>query len=314
MSATSGAVPTAPAIVATDVRKSYAGTTVLDGVDVRLGAGETLALLGPNGAGKTTTVEILAGFLPRDGGEVRVLGQDPAREAGPHWRARIGMAIQVGRDHPKWRVREFLAWVHAHYPADSRPRDVDDLLTTFGLSGHAHRSVLTLSGGLRRRLDLAAAVVGRPELLILDEPTTGLDPSARRAVHDLVVDQVESGSSLLLTTHDLAEAERLADRILILDHGRVVAQGSPDELRRSVEGQAEITWTSGGRRHLHVSAAPEDFLRELLTDGDVSGLEIHRPTLEDAYLRLVTPGQDGAHPHPGSLHPHPATTDEETGR
>lgn len=312
MSAISGAVPTAPAIQATGVRKAYAGTTVLDGVDVRLGAGETLALLGPNGAGKTTTVEILAGFLPRDGGEVSVLGQDPAREAGAQWRARIGMAIQVGRDHPKWRVREFLAWVQAHYPADSHPRDVDDLLATFGLSGHAQRSVLTLSGGLRRRLDLAAAVVGRPDLLILDEPTTGLDPSARRAVHDLVADQVESGSSLLLTTHDLAEAERLADRILVLDRGRVVAQGSPDELRRSVEGQAEITWTSGGTRHLHVSAAPEDFLRELLTDGGVSGLEVHRPTLEDAYLRLVTPDADGARARPDTLHP--VTTDEETAR
>ncbi|MGO3797410.1 MAG: ATP-binding cassette domain-containing protein, partial [Pauljensenia sp.] len=205
-----------------------------------------------------------------------------------------------------------LAWVQSHYPVDTRPRDVDDLLATFGLSGHAQKSILTLSGGLRRRLDLAAAVVGRPELLILDEPTTGLDPSARRAVHDLVAEQVEAGSSLLLTTHDLAEADRLADRILILDRGRVVAQGSPDELRRSVEGQAEITWTSGSTRHLHVSTAPEDFLRELLTGADVSGLEIHRPTLEDAYLRLITPDTDGAHARPTTLHP--VTTNEETGR
>ena len=218
-------------IDARDIRKSYGRQNVLDGVDLTLHEGESVAILGPNGAGKTTIIEILMGFLPRNAGRVNVLGQDPSRQQSPQWRARIGMAIQTGHDHPKWRVSEFLAWIHEHYGTSSQLRTVDELLEVFDLTEHSRKPLLNLSGGLRRRVDLAVAVMNRPELLVLDEPTTGLDPAAKRAVHDVVADQMDNGSSLLLTTHDLAEADRLASRIIILDEGKVVADGSPHALR-----------------------------------------------------------------------------------
>ena len=178
-------------ITATGVHKSYGKVTVLDHIDFTLEPGETVALLGPNGAGKTTTVEILAGFVPRDGGEVNVLGSDPAIASDPKWRARIGIGMQVSRDHSKWRVTELLTWVLSHYDPTRHPHTLESMVDTFGLREHAHKSILALSGGLRRRLDLACAIIGRPDLLILDEPTTGLDPAARRAVHDIVTDQVD---------------------------------------------------------------------------------------------------------------------------
>lgn len=274
-------------IDARDIRKAYGRNTVLDGVDLTLHEGESVAILGPNGAGKTTTIEILMGFLSRDGGWVNVLGQDPSREQSPRWRSRIGMAIQTGHDHPKWRVNEFLTWIREHYENASQLRTVDELLEVFGLTDHARKPLLNLSGGLRRRVDLAAAVVNRPELLVLDEPTTGLDPAAKRAVHDVVADQMDNGTSLLLTTHDLAEADRLASRIIILDEGRVVADGSPRALREQVESMVEITWSQGGANHLHVAAEAEGFVRALLRDEDVRHLEVRRTSLEDAYLALV---------------------------
>lgn len=277
------------AIDATGIRKAYGDATILNGISLHLDPSEAVALLGPNGAGKTTTIEILMGFIERDGGTVAVLGGDPATQRNDAWRSRVGMVVQQGRDRPKWRVAEFLAWIHAHYPEGPRLHSVDEMLDAFELRPHAHKTLLTLSGGLRRRLDLAAALIARPDLLVLDEPTTGLDPVAKRAVHDIVADQIGTGTALLLTTHDLAEADRLADRILILNQGDIVAQGSPDALRRQVEQNVEITWRAGGQHHLHVTTTPEAFVRDILRDDDVTGLEVRRTSLEDAYLALVDP-------------------------
>ncbi len=274
-------------IDARGIRKAYGKNTVLDGVDLALGEGESVAILGPNGAGKTTAIEILMGFIGRDAGEISVLGADPSKSQPAAWRARIGMAIQTGHDHPKWRVIEFLSWIRSHYEDGPQLRTVDEVLAIFDLTEHAKKPLLKLSGGLRRRVDLAAAVMNGPELLVLDEPTTGLDPAAKRAVHDVVADQMDNGTSLLLTTHDLAEADRLASRILILDEGRIIADGSPQQLREQVESTVEVTWMRGGTRHVHVASEPENFVRELLLDHDVTGLEVRRTSLEDAYLALV---------------------------
>lgn len=282
-------------IRATGIRKVYGDATVLDGIDLALQPGEAVALLGPNGAGKTTTIEILMGFVERDGGHVEVLGVDPASQRSDSWRSRVGIVVQQGRDRPKWRVSEFLRWIHAHYPEGPRRRGVDEILDAFELREHAHKTLVTLSGGLRRRLDLAAALIARPDLLVLDEPTTGLDPVAKRAVHDIVADQIDTGTALLLTTHDLAEADRLADRIMILNRGAIMAQGSPDALRRQVESNVEITWKADGQHHVHVTSTPEAFVRDLLRD-DVTGLEMRRTSLEDAYLALVDPDSHSRRP------------------
>ena len=209
-----------------DLRMRYGRTGVLSGVSFGARRGEVLALLGPNGAGKTTTIEILEGFRMRSSGQVSVLGTDPAR-GGEAWRARIGVVLQSWRDHGKWRVRELLAHLGSYYapyaaPGVPRPWDVDELIATVGLTEQAGQRVRRLSGGQRRRLDVAIGIVGRPELLFLDEPTAGFDPEARREFHDLVhrlADREEA--TILLTTHDLDEAEKLADRILILAAGRI---------------------------------------------------------------------------------------------
>lgn len=280
-------------ISASGIHKAYGSNHVLDGLDFDLHSGEALALLGPNGAGKTTTIEIILGFVARDSGSVAVLGQDPASSRDEGWRGKIGVAIQSGQDHPKWKVSEFLQWVRAHYEESTRLRSVTELATTFGLSDHLDKPLLNLSGGLRRRVDIAAAVINRPELLVLDEPTTGLDPAVKRAVHDVVVDQIDTGTALLLATHDLSEAERIADRILILNGGGIVAEGSPDALRSSVEGNAEVTWRQNGERHIHVSEAPEQFVHGILSEGGVTDLEVRRSSLEDAYLSLIDPEHAG---------------------
>lgn len=277
-------------VSATGLRKAYGSHQVLEGLDLQLQPGEAVALLGPNGAGKTTTLEILLGFVRRDAGTVDVLGEDPARVRDEHWRARIGVAIQGGQDHPKWRVYEFLRWARAHYEESTKLRGVDELAATFGLEEHMNKALMDLSGGLRRRLDLAAAVINRPELLVLDEPTTGLDPEVKRAVHDVVVDQIDNGTSLLLATHDLAEADRIADRILILNDGGIVAEGSPNGLRAQVRGNAEVTWHQDGANHVHVTSEPEEFVHGLLLEDGVSDLEVRRSTLEDAYLALIKNG------------------------
>jgi ABC-2 type transport system ATP-binding protein len=277
-----------------DLRMRYGRTDVLSGVSFGARRGEVLALLGPNGAGKTTTIEILEGFRMRSSGQVSVLGTDPAR-GGEAWRARIGVVLQSWRDHGKWRVRELLAhlgWYYAPYaaPGVPRPWDVDELIATVGLTEQAGQRIRRLSGGQRRRLDVAIGIVGRPELLFLDEPTAGFDPEARREFHDLVhrlADREEA--TILLTTHDLDEAEKLADRILILAAGRIIADGSADELSRLMSTQAEVRWSRDGQRFVHSADEPTRFVRELFRQygESVEDLEVRRASLEDTYMALV---------------------------
>jgi len=284
-----------------DLRMRYGTKDVLAGVTFSAQQGEVLALLGPNGAGKTTTIEILEGFRARSAGDVAVLGTDPER-GDEAWRARLGVVQQSWRDHKLWRVRELLAYQARFYApfatADvARPWDVDELIDVVGLSESANAKIVTLSGGLRRRLDLAIGIVGRPEVAFLDEPTAGLDPHARRDFHDLVhrLSDFEH-TTIVMTTHDLDEAENVADRILVLDEGRIVADGSADQLARELTTAAEVRWTSGGQRHVHAvrDGDPSDFVRDLLAKhADVTELEVRRVSLEDTYMALVQRAESG---------------------
>jgi ABC-2 type transport system ATP-binding protein len=284
-----------------DLRMRYGAKDVLAGVSFTARRGEVLALLGPNGAGKTTTIEILEGFRMRSAGDVRVLGVDPAG-AGEHWRARVGVVLQSWRDHGKWRVRELLKHLGTYYAPYStdeirRPWPVDDLLDAVGLTAHADQRVMRLSGGQRRRLDVAIGIVGRPELLFLDEPTTGFDPAARREFHDLVhrLTDVDE-TTILLTTHDLDEAEKLADRIVILNDGLIIADGSADQLSRQVAGLTEVRWTRAGQRFIHAAEDATAFVRQLFLQygEDIADLEVRRNSLEDTYMKLVLDAEGGA--------------------
>ncbi|GFE16499.1 multidrug ABC transporter ATP-binding protein [Streptomyces glebosus] len=282
-----GSATPQPVIRVRDLRMSYGSAHVLHGIDLDIHRGEIFALLGPNGAGKTTTVEILEGFRQRSAGEVAVLGTDPAR-GDDAWRARIGLVLQSWRDHRRWQVAELLTHFATYYP---RPRDPAELLALVGLTEQARQQVDRLSGGQRRRLDVALAIVGRPELLFLDEPTTGFDPEARRDFHDLVERLArDEGVTILLTTHDLAEAERLADRIAMLVNGRIRAHGTPSELARRAAAQAEVRWTApDGTARRERTEDPSQLVWELHreTGGPVADLEVRRPTLEDTYLHMV---------------------------
>ncbi|MDK1472861.1 ABC transporter ATP-binding protein [Streptomyces sp. 549] len=276
-----------------DLRMRYRSHDVLKGVEFTARRGEVLVLLGPNGAGKTTTIEILEGFRMRSAGDVTVLGTDPAR-GGEEWRARLGIVLQSWRDHGKWRVRELLAHLGSYYAPYStalvrRPWDVDELLHSVGLTEQADKRVGSLSGGQRRRFDVAVGIVGRPELLFLDEPTAGLDPEARKEFHGLVRGLADENTTVLLTTHDLAEAEKLADRILILAGGRIVADGTAGELSRLASSEATVRWTRDGRPFEEATAEPTRFVRRLFEEhGEaIDDLEVRRASLEDTYLTMV---------------------------
>ncbi|MFD5764220.1 ABC transporter ATP-binding protein [Streptomyces sp. NPDC127049] len=288
-----GRTDTAPVVLARGLTMAYGEVDVLRGVDLDVRRGEVFALLGPNGAGKTTTVEILEGFRRRSGGEVSVLGTDPGL-GGEAWRARIGLVLQSWRDHRRWRVAELLTHFATYYPD---PRDPVELLSLVGLTQQAGRQVDRLSGGQRRRLDVALGIVGRPELLFLDEPTTGFDPQARHDFHVLVERLArDEGVTVLLTTHDLAEAERLADRIAVLVGGRIRACGTPAELARRAAAQAEVRWTSDdGMPRRERTDDPSLLVWELhrRADGPIADLEVRRPTLEDTYLHMVHRQADG---------------------
>ncbi|WP_346048051.1 ABC transporter ATP-binding protein [Actinomadura chokoriensis] len=276
-----------PVIRARDLRMRYGRAEVLRGVDLDVRAGEVVALLGPNGAGKTTTIEILEGFRRRSSGEVAVLGADPGT-GGDAWRARLGIVLQNWQDHPRWRVGQLLAHVAAFYP---RPRDTGELLAALGLTAQAGQAVGRLSGGQRRRLDIALGIVGRPELLFLDEPTAGFDPEARREFHGLVERLArDDGMTVLLTTHDLAEAERLADRIAILVDGEVRVCGTSSALASVVQAASEVRWLEDGMRRTERTSDPSRLAYELHRrfGGPVPGLEIRRPSLEQSYLDLVS--------------------------
>ena len=292
--------PGEPVVRVSGLQMTYGTHDVLTGVDFEVRPGEVVCLLGPNGAGKTTTIEILEGFRMRSGGDVRVLGEDPA-QAGDAWRARVGVVLQSWRDHARWTPRRLLEQLGGYFspystPEHPRPYELDWLLDTVGLTENADRKIGTLSGGQRRRLDVAMGIVGRPELLFLDEPTAGFDPQARRDFHDLVhrLSDLE-GTSILLTTHDLAEAERLADRILILAAGRIVADGSAESLTRQVAGTSEVRWARDGERFVHATDDPTPFVRRLFEQHgeDITDLEVRRASLEDTYIAMVQRFESG---------------------
>ncbi|MDA0638254.1 ABC transporter ATP-binding protein [Nonomuraea sp. MCN248] len=283
------------------LRMRYGTTDVLREVTFRARRGEVLALLGPNGAGKTTTIEILEGFRMRSAGRVSVLGADPAH-ATEDWRARIGVVLQSWRDHGKWRVREVLAHLGAFYAGYTtervpRPWDADELIAAVGLTGHADKKIRMLSGGQRRRLDVAIGLVGRPELLFLDEPTAGLDPQARREFHELVRGLAGSReTTILLTTHDLDEAEKLAGRIVILDGGRIIADGTAEELARRITGEDEVRWTLDGQRFTRSTRDSTALVFDLFERHGrrIGELEVRRSSLEDTYLALVRQAEGAA--------------------
>jgi ABC-2 type transport system ATP-binding protein len=267
------------------LRMRYGSNDVLHDVTFQVRQGEVVALLGPNGAGKTTTIEILEGFRMRSAGRVEVLGVDPAHGA-EQWRAKVGVVLQSWRDHGKWRVRELLAHLGSCYACYSEPWDADELVAAVGLTEHADKKIAMLSGGQRRRLDVAVGIVGRPELLFLDEPTAGFDPEARREFHDLV-QGLET--TILLTTHDLYEADKLADRIMILNNGRIVADGTAEELAKRIVGEDEVRWKRDGRQFTQLTTESTRFAFELFQQHGQSivELEIRRASLEDTYLSLV---------------------------
>jgi len=283
-----------------DLRMRYGTKDVLTGVDFEVRRGEVVGLLGPNGAGKTTTIEILEGFRNRSAGSVEVLATDPLH-GSEDWRARTGVVLQSWRDHARWTPRRLLKQLGSFYepystPERPRPYDVDVLLDTVGLQELADNKIGTLSGGQRRRLDVAIGIVGRPELLFLDEPTAGFDPHARRDFHELVLRLAQlEGTSILLTTHDLDEAERLADRILILAGGRIVADGTAEELARQVQGEARVSWSLDGEHFVCSVPDATAFVRGLFGEhgGRVADLEVRRVDLEDTYLALVREHEAG---------------------
>ncbi|GAA1115990.1 ABC transporter ATP-binding protein [Kribbella jejuensis] len=271
------------------LRMRYGDTEVLHDVSFDARPGEVLALLGPNGAGKSTTIEILEGFRLRSAGHVDVLGVDPAT-ADEGWRARIGIVLQSWRDHGNWRVRELLHHLGSYYTPYRQPWPAAELLAAVGLTDRAEQKIKTLSGGQRRRLDVAIGIVGRPDVLFLDEPTTGFDPEARSEFHELVRGlAAEQGTTILLTTHDLDEASKLAHRILVLAAGRIIASGTTAQLTEVIAGQDEVRWTVDGRPFRTSTPDGTAFVRELFrTYGDALGeLEVRRASLEDTYLALV---------------------------
>ncbi len=280
------------AVFVRGLRKAYQGQAAVDGIDLDIGRGEIFALLGPNGAGKTTTVAILAGQRARDAGTVRVLGHDPAAAGrgpvGRRWRARVGIVAQSAATVPELTVTELVSHLAAFFPA---PRAVTEAIALTGLTSKASARVGTLSGGQARRLDVALAVVGRPELLFLDEPTTGFDPEARRQFWDLIRQLSQDGTTILLTTHYLDEAEALAGRIAVIKAGRVVAQGAPAELGGR-DGAATVGWDAPDGRRRERTGTPAGLVASLAREfgGEVPGLTVTRPTLEDAYLQLIEEG------------------------
>ncbi|ADG75567.1 ABC transporter related protein [Cellulomonas flavigena DSM 20109] len=278
----------APAVLVEGLHKRYGAKRAVDGLDLRVEHGEIVAVLGPNGAGKTTTVETLEGFRRADAGHVRVLGEDPAT-AGRAWRSRIGVVLQDNHDLAEITVREVVHHFAGFYPA---PRDPERVIDAVGLRPKASTRVRGLSGGQRRRLDVALGVVGDPELLFLDEPTTGFDPQARHEFWDLVERLRLDGTTVLLTTHYLEEAERLADRVVVVADGRVVAEGAPADLGGRQARRARVRWTADGVTHEEATDAPTALVARLAAhlagpDGEVPGLQVLRPTLEDVYLGLV---------------------------
>src|SRR6266511_214676 len=284
----SAGVAESNAVQVKGLTKSYGAVRAVRGIDFRIARGEVFALLGPNGAGKTTTVEILEGYRKRDSGEVRVLGFDPGRSERA-FRERIGVVLQQSELWPILTVREVHRIFAGYY---KHPRDVDEVIGLVGLAEKRDEQVKTLSGGQKRRLDLGVALVGDPELVFLDEPTTGFDPRARRAAWDMIRSLRSLGKTILLTTHYLDEAEQLADRVAVLREGRIVREGTPTELTGETH-ETEIHYRRDGEEVVIRTTEPTRLLHELtqaaLAEGrELESLEVRRPTLEDVYLLLTT--------------------------
>jgi len=275
------------AILVEDLRKSYGGHEAVRGISFRIEEGEVFGLLGPNGAGKTTTVEILEGYRERDGGRVDVLGFDPAR-AQPAYRERIGVVLQQSQLWSNLTVAETHRMFAGYY---EEPRDADEVIDLVGLGAKRDARVKTLSGGQKRRLDLGVALVGDPDLVFLDEPTTGFDPAARRAAWGMIRSLRSLGKTILLTTHYLDEAEQLADRVAVLREGLIVREGTPAELTGDTS-ETEVRYRRDGHEIVIRTTDPTTLLHELtaaaMAEGrELEGLTVRRPTLEDVYLALT---------------------------
>ncbi len=273
------------AISVRGLRRSYGPKVAVAGLDLEVRTGEVFALLGPNGAGKTTTVEILEGYRRRDAGEVVVLGRDPAHPTR-EWRCRIGIVLQSAGDLSELTVEEVVRHFAGFYPD---PRRWDDVIDQVGLTDQRRSRTRALSGGQRRRLDVALGIVGAPELLFLDEPTTGFDPEARRDFWKLIETLQQGGTTIVLTTHYLDEAERLADRVAVIAAGRILALDSPEQLDGRGQAGVVVRWWQDERMHQEETSTPTRLVRELADrlGGEVPRLMVTRPTLEDTYLRLI---------------------------
>ncbi|MCU1395687.1 MAG: transporter [Ilumatobacteraceae bacterium] len=273
------------AISVRGLHKTYGTFTAVEDVDLTVSTGEIFAILGPNGAGKTTTVEIMEGYRTRDRGSVEVLGIDPAK-ATADWRARVGIVLQTSGFTDELTVREILSHFASFYAA---PRDIDGLLAAVGLTEKQSARAHTLSGGQQRRLDVAVGVVGRPDLLFLDEPTTGFDPEARHQFWDLIRGLRDDGTTIVLTTHYLDEAEALADRLAVLVAGRVVEVATPATLGGRSGAASSVRWVEDGSPHEIVTETPTKVVAELgaRLGGEVPELRVTRPSLEDVYLSMV---------------------------
>jgi ABC-2 type transport system ATP-binding protein len=265
--------------------KRYPDKVAVAGVDLDIRHGEVFALLGPNGAGKTTTTEILEGYRRADEGDVRVLGIDPAR-ADRHWRARVGIVAQSSRDEAELSVAELVEHFAGYYP---NPRDPDEVIASVGLEEKRKTRTRKLSGGQRRRLDVALGVIGNPELLFLDEPTTGFDPEARRQFWTLIANLRTSGTTILLTTHYLDEAEHLADRVGVIADGRMLEVATPDTLGGRGARTARVSWLDADGAHELRTDEPTAEVARLMErfGGEVPELQVRRPSLEDIYLDLI---------------------------
>ena len=270
------------------LRKSYGSTHAVDGLDLAIEQGEIFALLGPNGAGKTTTVEILEGFRDRDAGEVKVLGFDPATKGrtGQAWRDRIGIVLQSTSDAGDLSVKETVAHFAKYY---ANPRDVDEVVNAVGLAEKSKELIRTLSGGQRRRLDVALGIIGAPELLFLDEPTTGFDPEARRAFWALIKNLRDSGTTIVLTTHYLDEAEALADRVAVINRGLIVEVSTPALLGGRATSLATVSWLSENGPQSERTDNPTALIKKLTEGfkGEIPELTVRRASLEDIYLEMI---------------------------